>query len=297
MPPKKSKKSDFNFNGKLVFLTYAQCPLEKEILLEHLETFGELATYTIGRERHEDGNYHLHACCRYAKKIHTTNVKKFDVENYHPNVKKLSAGTAFKNSQEYCKKEGDFITNEVLVLSKRAQLCKDMLDEGLTPKFVRNNPEVMYLNFSNLRAWLAFANPIQVVLKNLPKKRHYWVSGKANTGKSTWLRIYKELFEAPGIIPDNNDWTLIPYACDLLYFDEFKGQLTVQKLNAVCDGGCHLNTKGGSLVIGQPLVVICSNFSIEECYGNTGDNIISTLHARFNSYVAPSYPRLPMCEL
>lgn len=297
MPPKKNKEKQFKFNGKLVFLTYPKCPLDKEVLKEFLETLGELTSYTIGREKHQDGSYHLHATCRFADKIHTTDPKKFDAHGYHPNIKSLKAGSSWKNHVEYAKKEGDVLTNENVVLGKRAALFKAMLEEGLTPKFVISNPEIMQYNFSNLRAWLSFAKPVSHTLEDLPKKRHFWISGPANTGKSTFLRAYKRLFEAPSIMPYNDDWTYLAFGCDLIFADEYKGQLTIQKLNSICDGGAHLNTKGGSVVMGQPLVLICSNYSIEECYGNTDPLILVTLHARFNSYVAPSYPRFPVCHL
>lgn len=50
----------FQYNAKSVFLTYAQCPLEKQVLLDFLQTKGTLTKCAIAREAHEDGNFHLH---------------------------------------------------------------------------------------------------------------------------------------------------------------------------------------------------------------------------------------------
>ncbi len=40
---------------------------------------------------------------------------------------------------------------------------------------------------------------------------------------------------------------MIGLAKRYLYIDEFKGQLSVQQLNAICDGNYKVNTKGGSV--------------------------------------------------
>lgn len=287
----------FKFNAKRIFLTYPQCNLEKEELLESITKIKEPITYTIGQEKHKDGNLHLHAVFIWGDKIHTTSATFFDVKGYHPHIKTIPTVQALANFVQYCKKDGSFITNEVQVLGKRALLFKGLLDEGLTPDYVRRNPEVMQLNLNNLKQWLNFVRPNKVELKNLPKKRHIWISGPRNTGKTTFLRLYELLFDSVGQIPYNDDYGMIPYNCDFIFADEYRGQLTVQSLNRLCDGGAHVNTKGGSLILGQPLVFICSNYSIEECYPNVTDDIRDTLRARFQQYVAPSYPKLPSCEL
>lgn len=291
------KKVSFCFNAKRIFLTYAQCPLSKEVLLKFFEETFEPTEFTIGREKHKDGEYHLHAVFIFPEKIHIHDVHKFDLDNYHPNIKKIPTTQALSAFKRYCKKDGDILTNELVVLGARAQLFKDVLDADLTPEFVRANPTIMQFNLSNLRAWLSFAKPNTLVLKNLPKKRHLWLYGKQNTGKTQYQRTLRLLYESPGLLPYNDDYTYVPYGCDLLIGDEYKGQLTPQVLNSICDGGCHVNTKGGSRILGQFRVVICSNYSIRECYQNVSDEIIATILARFEEYAAPLYPPWPMCEL
>lgn len=90
------------------------------------------------------------------------------------------------------------------------------------------------------------------------------------TGEENWFQI-----------PTNNDW--IGYNGEkYLYIDEFKGQLTVQQLNAICDGNYKVNVKGGSSWIGwECQVIISSNYSIKECYNKVEDNILDTLYNRF----------------
>lgn len=292
MPPKEK----FNFNASRVFLTYPQCPLSKETLLEFIKTIKEPTTYVIGQESHKDGTPHLHAFFSFDSKIHTTSTRFFDHQGYHPNIKKVPSAEARKNFIKYVKKDGNFITNELEVLGKREELFSNLLTQGLTPEFVRKNPSLLQFNLSNLKSWINYVCPYRMEMKNLPKKRHIWLHGPRNTGKTTFARIYLTLFDS-GILPYNDDFGLVPYNCDLLFGDEFKGQLSVQQLNRLCDGGCHCNTKGGSIILGQPLLFICSNYSIDECYSGTSDDIRLTVHARFNQYLAPLYPVFPTCEL
>lgn len=59
---------------------------------------------------------------------------------------------------------------------------------------------------------------------DLEKKRHYWISGPPNCGKTTWKNNH---LVRPFEIPKNNDWQGYNGE-DELWIDEFKGQLTIQ---------------------------------------------------------------------
>lgn len=100
----------FRWQAKNTGLTYSQCPLPKERLLDFLKEKGapyDVTYIIVCQENHQDGNKHLHAALLLAK---TPNIKKaerfFDLEGFHPNVQVL------RNVQkwiEYVKKHGDFI--------------------------------------------------------------------------------------------------------------------------------------------------------------------------------------------
>lgn len=113
------------------------------------------------------------------------------------------------------------------------------------------------------------------------KQRHHWVCGPSNTGKTTRLRQFltgKSEFQ----IPYNDDWNGYNKE-EYLWIDEFKGQLTIQALNRICDGGAKMNTKGGSVSLHPyPTVIVCSNYSIEECFHKQDATILKSLHNRFN---------------
>lgn len=123
------------------FITFPQCPLEKEMMLELLKEKmnirnNEIKEYVIGRETHKDGNYHLHCFISLKKKIKW---KKdlFDVVRnnvtYHGNYQ------ACKNRDatiEYIKKSNDFIcTNKTGIYKEKNQNIlskelKDLVDNG-----------------------------------------------------------------------------------------------------------------------------------------------------------------------
>lgn len=280
----------FNFNRKNVFLTYARCPTAPQDILDHLNSKSAISDYIIAREVHQDGAFHIHAYIKFSSQVHTRDERYFDLPGgYHPNIKTPTKAEGIKRVRDYCKKGGNFITSFVEEKSKREILFETILEEGLTKRLVLENPMVMGLNFNSIAAWVrlvrgAFNDTVPV--QDLPKKRHIWLTGAPNSGKSWWLRRAIQLSEKPAQIPTNDDWINSDHETDMLYYDEFKGQIKIQTLNSICDGRTALNTKGGSTCIGYPLVVICSNYTIEGSYPHAEDFIIRAIRSRFIEYDA-----------
>lgn len=107
------KNDNFKYNAKSIFLTYAQCPVPKDVILEHLKSrarpvTNQLIKACIGREQHEDGNHHLHVCAWYTKPLQFRGATHMDIEyqgkTYHPNVKNKQIGNK-KKALQYCSKE------------------------------------------------------------------------------------------------------------------------------------------------------------------------------------------------
>nr|WAE43014.1 MAG: replication associated protein [Cressdnaviricota sp.] len=100
----------FQLKAKSLLLTYAQCSISKELLLEHLrillrEKYPDVAI-CVGHELHQDTGDHLHCFLHSPDPLRSKNERWFDYEGYHPNV---VACRAPKKGYEYCKKDGDFI--------------------------------------------------------------------------------------------------------------------------------------------------------------------------------------------
>lgn len=97
MPPR-----TFHYDGVHVFLTYPQCPLEREQLRDFLVELAPNCSYIIGRELHDDGNPHLHAYVHFGGRRRFRDTTVFDVEGYHPNIQKPRNA---RHCIAYCRKE------------------------------------------------------------------------------------------------------------------------------------------------------------------------------------------------
>jgi len=94
------------YNGKRFFLTYPQCDKLPGELAVFLILQGPCTFYLVAREKHEDGNYHLHACVEFDT-IQRKPVDWLDFEGHHPNKQDPRNWNACKT---YCKKDGDFLS-------------------------------------------------------------------------------------------------------------------------------------------------------------------------------------------
>lgn len=280
MEPKGPKR----IRAKGWFLTWPKCPIGKEMMLEELKAKFDVVEYVICEEEHKNGDLHLHAFLKLAKKIELK-PRLFDIQGYHGNYQ---VAKSWRAVIEYVKKDGNFISNidvksamNMKSKMKKEDLLKDVdevLDNGLiTPMQVASF-------YKNSMVYKMLQQKRTKMPEKLPdKKRHLWYYGASNTGKTFKLR---EMMKMTGEeqwfqIPTNNDW--IGYAGEkYLYIDEFKGQISIQMLNAICDGNFKVNVKGGSTWIGWDIqVIICSNYSIRDCYSKVEDGILETLYNRF----------------
>lgn len=276
-------KMPFNFNRKTVFLTYPQTSFDKQGFRDYWNAKHALTEYVIAQEAHADGNPHMHCFLSFRDQVHTRDERYFDYEGRHPNIKTPNKLAAIEAVKKYCMKEGDYIKSEGLViLGKREALFATLIDQGMTKKVILENPTVMALNFSSIKGWLSLIGKENQLKpeRMMPKKRHFWIFGPSNSGKTTWRRMYSELFISAQI-PENNDWVGTDQDTEVLYADEYKGFLTVQFLNKLCDGRIKCNTKGASTFLDYPRVIICSNFSIRDCYSKIGDVEYESLRNRF----------------
>ena len=83
----------FQFNAKSVYLTYPQAELlSKAQVLFQAHQWGDVKSYFIAREQHEDGNHHIHAYLEYLDPVRTRSPNYFDCtvgsNVYHPNIQR-----------------------------------------------------------------------------------------------------------------------------------------------------------------------------------------------------------------
>lgn len=96
----------FQFNSKNVFLTYPQCPVSINDLLQFFRTFPNLVYCTVSRELHKDGTPHAHALLSFSKPFRTRSENAFNFQNYHPNMQSAKSKLA---TRRYVQKDGDFL--------------------------------------------------------------------------------------------------------------------------------------------------------------------------------------------
>lgn len=303
-PEKKALSREYNKDSKFKgwFLTYPQCTLAKEdalaALTDRLHNQGlAIEEYVICEEKHKDGNPHLHAFIKLDKKVRCKG-DRFDLEFFdYKKHGEYQPAKSWRAVIGYVTKESkngpkNYISNIDIDSAKNKQSKKigvaelerdalDLLEEGVIngmqlANFIRNQ------NIYKLLKQKRNADKIELSL-DVEKKRHFWFYGPSNSGKTYNLK--KMIMEDPKNwfqIPTNNDW--VGYNNEEnLYMDEYKGQLSIQELNRICDGGSKVNIKGGTTVLHpQCKVYIVSNYNIKECYNKAEEAIRETLYNRFN---------------
>ena len=84
--------SHFKYQAKSIFLTYSQCPLLPAAVLELIklktgsDPTNQVHRVAIGREQHQDGNFHLHIAVWYTHQLRFSGTTYMDLEGHHPNV-------------------------------------------------------------------------------------------------------------------------------------------------------------------------------------------------------------------
>lgn len=152
--------------SKNVFLTYSQCPLQKEYLLEQLRIkIGNDASIRVGHEMHQDEGHHLHVFITNPTDIRTRDQRFFDVEGYHPNIQ---SARKRKECYTYCGKDGDFIDDGPAFEFREDKRRWEEIHDAETPEQVRElvkkvSPRDSVVNFDKIEAFIRFKFQDKVV--------------------------------------------------------------------------------------------------------------------------------------
>lgn len=101
----------FRFSSKSVFLTFPRSDFHLALFIEHVQNLVTLTRWSICRERHQDGVYHVHAALFFRDKLMSRNPRFFDYVDpegtvHHPHVGPIRSPAA---ARRYVQKDGDFI--------------------------------------------------------------------------------------------------------------------------------------------------------------------------------------------
>ncbi|ALK27183.1 replication associated protein [Melochia yellow mosaic virus] len=110
-----SEPRRFRLQAKNIFLTYPKCSITKEEALSQLQAIqlpSNKKYIKICRERHDNGEPHLHVLLQLEGKIQITNNRLFDLSHpqrstqFHPNIQGAKSSSDVKS---YVDKDGDTI--------------------------------------------------------------------------------------------------------------------------------------------------------------------------------------------
>lgn len=148
----------FRFQAKYGLLTYSQCgDLDPFSIVDMLGDHG--AECIVGREGHTDGGIHLHAFFMFERKFSSRDVRVFDVDGQHPNVR--SGWSTPEKGWDYATKYGDVVAGGLERPGNRVSASSSvwatiLLSEDRESFFEtceRLAPGTLLRNFTSLRCY------------------------------------------------------------------------------------------------------------------------------------------------
>lgn len=292
----------FRIDGKAFFLTYPQCPLDRDVVLEELRKrlVGHVIdSYCIAREQHEDGADHIHALIVLDKRKNVHSPSYFDIGSHHGNYQ--TARNRVKVFDYLTKSDPTPLTNmsaESLKIknSNRAQIGKRILEGEDLKDIVEEYPNLLF-GYKRLKEDLVAFKNDQKVYVDLPfflpnpwgflmsgdqsvKKRHWWIySDMPNRGKTTFARHLAKEYGAYVKSADFSYWNVTGKESLIVLDDYNTAGMRFNALNQLCDGFMEARVfMGGNVRIEPTLVIVLSNVKIVDLYPFKSELI----HARFH---------------
>lgn len=274
--------SKFRMQYKTVGLTYSRCPLQKEVIRDHLLSLLEITEYYIVQETHEeekDNPYHIHCWFELANKPNIRNNRYFDIayggKTYHPNIGKYKRNwiNNYLRKQDKCPLTN--IEDSYVALAKAGKTKEAM------ETFAFMHPKEFIINYDSVK------RNISKIANNVKFKDHIypftgtdyiWDHGlslviidKPGTGKTEWAKSYvnskektylrvthiddlKKYIDQDFIIYDDVDFSMLPRTTQI-HIAEVKNSRSIH-----CRHSCA-NLPGG---VKQIFCVNKIPFNIEE---------------------------------
>lgn len=292
-------KKSFRLSTRRVFLTYSACPMSGQQILDYLQDKleGRIGDCFAKQEKHRDGSLHCHLFLRFAKKFESTNQHVFDVQSqpegsdaaaqFHPNIKRCQKGVAgLQGAYEYLCKDG--IPPAILL----GNIDLYPTSKGFTNKYRDRNDWLNYRRaIAQRRPDYPLRGPEGEGIPNpgqqpINKRRHYWVYGPPDCGKSTWLR--NEVFKYQCYRVGSNDCPFDNYQDQqLIVYDDVKPK--AEHLLSICEYEEVSRPVPGRTRYLQryvpgglaTLVIVCSNFTIRQMFEDIPEQTKKALEARF----------------
>lgn len=254
---------------RTVFLTYSQCLLTRERVLEHFQSIDTIQEYVIAKEFHQDGGQHIHAYFKFQDGFRPSEfTPTFDVDGTHGNYQ---AVRSFRCVVKYVTKDGDYITNlSTLMLetpqAKRIKLVQDIKDHSVKELLETGVISVNQVrNVTLAKAIFTTSEPYEH-----DTVRGVWIYGPPQTGKST--RARRDYGTDVFTVDSPTKWMDGYTGQSVILVDDFDTNWPAIwgfYFKRWADKfACQAEIKGGSVQLRHQHLVVTSNYSIEELYGS-----------------------------
>lgn len=188
----------FRLQSKNLFLTYPNCNAEPNRLLEFARGVLSIKHYSIGRERHESGEFHLHGFFELTSKCDIRRADLLDFDGFHGDYKSARRPA---DAIKYTQKEGDYITDiipfeqRVLAAPTERAFLDLLISEGKIHQYkfwreYRTSPqEDSPVAFGDERPWWTTVRDfISGGQRGRPKAAY--LCGPPQTGKTAFVLRY-----------------------------------------------------------------------------------------------------------
>lgn len=108
LTPHPHHMDSFRVRGKRFLLTWAQCDASHYAVQQLFVAHRSPKLLIVGRERHANGDPHIHAYVEYEKSLDVKYTGFWDIDERRPNIKPKRTKREYATAKDYVKKEGDY---------------------------------------------------------------------------------------------------------------------------------------------------------------------------------------------
>ncbi|QDJ95237.1 replication-associated protein [Capybara virus 15_cap1_294] len=282
----------FQLNSKQLFLTYPQCPLDKEealMLLQHKLAAYSIDKYIVAHELHANGDDHLHCYFKLNEPYRTRDPKDLDLREFHGNYQGCRSA---KNVVKYCSKAEDYLSNfdigDVVNGDSKTKIAMQRILAGDSLTAIVNDHPMLLKGYRNLKLDIDayredlvpekpdlpdfLPNPWSLILPTWGKhkRRHYWLwSSEPNLGKTTkFAKPLSAKYRGEIHTGDFTYWNVSRHDQFLILDDFNTAKVKYDVLNQLCDNTYSFKKiyVGNIKITNDYIVIVLSNCSIDTLY-------------------------------
>lgn len=263
---KSISKDSKRIQAKGWFLTYPRCSVSKEELMSFLKEMPRYDSCVVCQEKHEDGEFHLHAFMKFTTKVYWSPIK-FDFTSngitYHGNYQ---VAKSFRAVERYIQKDGNFISDNVNVEKfvtkyKSSQMLKMPIHELFENDHLHFRYYKTLVEAQNLHILHSLKDFESVDVRGI------WIYGPPGTGKSTYAREFLKKNCSSFYEKQQNKWWDGYVGQEGVLLDDFDTPCLGHYLKIWMDRySCKGELKGSTCLLQHKLFVVTSNMEIEQIW-------------------------------